>query len=114
MLEEVIEYHHHPLPAICSQAVNVTCWFYLFMGAFASQPCDHCKEVEGTYKCPSRDSAGDFWYLFQVKGPTMFIRVDSKIKITHDFQGNFFSRVTYRRNQFRANFVSGKMFTTML
>ena len=72
LLEEVVEYHHHPLPAICSQAVNVTCWFYLFMGAFASQPCDHCKYVKDIFKCPKRDSAGDFWYLFQVKTNLFF------------------------------------------
>jgi len=37
-LEGVMEYNHHPLPAICAQAVHVVCWFYLIVGAFSSQP----------------------------------------------------------------------------
>jgi len=37
-LEEIMEYNHHPIPAICAQAVHVVCWFYLIIGAFSSQP----------------------------------------------------------------------------
>ena len=51
-LEEVMEYNHTPLPAICGQAVHVVCWFYLIISAFAAQPwCDN-------------DTS--FWYYFQV------------------------------------------------
>ena len=40
MLNGLIVYSHNPLPNICSQAVYVTCWFFLIMGAFALQPCN--------------------------------------------------------------------------
>ena len=37
-MEDLLEYHHHPIPTICDQAVHVVCWFYLVVGAFAAQP----------------------------------------------------------------------------
>jgi hypothetical protein len=38
--EEVAEYTHNPLPAICAQAVYLVCWGFLILGAFAYQPCN--------------------------------------------------------------------------
>ena len=43
-LLKILEYSHHPLPAICSQAVHITCWFYLFLSTLSGQAwCCHYK-----------------------------------------------------------------------
>ena len=39
-LESIIQYVQIPLPAICTQAVYGTCFFFLVHGAFAAQPCN--------------------------------------------------------------------------
>ena len=74
MLSEIEEYHHYPLPKMCKQATSVTCWFYLFMGVFANQPCDHCvtEYDTGIYMCRGLEEGhitpegGDFWWLLDV------------------------------------------------
>ena len=53
-LEEVMEYNHHPLPAICAQAVHVVCWFYLIVGAVSSQPWCYGNDYDSV------------WYYLQV------------------------------------------------
>ena len=53
-LEEIMEYYQNPLPAICSQAVHVVCWFYLALGAVASYPWCHGEDY------------GYVWYYVQV------------------------------------------------
>ena len=53
-LEDLLEYHHNPLPTICDQAVHVVCWFYLVVGAFAAQPWCYSDSIS-------------VWHYFQVK-----------------------------------------------
>ena len=52
MLDEILEYNHYPLPAICTQSVWSTGWFFLIFSALAFQPCDHCKyDDKGNFLC---------------------------------------------------------------
>ena len=64
-----MEYNHHPLPAICAQAVHVVCWFYLIVGAFSSQPwCSN-----------DNDSA---WHYFQVILTIPWLKYPDLLKIS--------------------------------